>query len=568
MDYQRQAIDIIWNKLGVDILLSNWYSPDYREENLLKNRFSRYLVDCYKELTLDQASAIEKLVCQKWMQCPTGEKSGDKNIFNVLLHFVENVIVEENGEPKCQFKHLLRWWNISQLVDSNLLVCAYLANKDIQQNFDRFDFAWSPVLKHTNRVLDEMLNRGVSELHFHLKGSSLNFDIQWLSLMNDVFGRKKMFKNMRYAQCAVLLEEPENIRNSSLYEQMLLAAYIRTFLYKVCVKGEEDDDFSRNKIDNILCAISDVQNRICENRYSSYRYKKNVTDIGKIIDYAIPSVLTLNESETIRFVNSILHGERLILYKSLRFIYGSNETNCKYYGLVKFALLAYTMIKSRFRQELLQINERKGFDNFCNYEQRKEIFIKDGSVYSELIKDVAIKNTCCNQPIEYLEYRIAPKDDEQDLLNELNLLNNLDRKTYFNNEEIQNKMSSVEKYIVSHFIKVSEKKILENHFLPRNNSLRQKVKKQSFVIRKVFSSSSLAREMICGFDAANAERNARPEVFAQAFRYLRGELYFKQNNFIKKEKLHSLGMTYHVGEDFWDIIDGLRAIDEAILFLN
>lgn len=29
-----------------------------------------------------------------------------------------------------------------------------------------------------------------------------------------------------------------------------------------------------------------------------------------------------------------------------------------------------------------------------------------------------------------------------------------------------------------------------------------------------------------------------------------------------------IGFTFHVGEDFYDIADGLRAIDEAILFLN
>lgn len=27
-------------------------------------------------------------------------------------------------------------------------------------------------------------------------------------------------------------------------------------------------------------------------------------------------------------------------------------------------------------------------------------------------------------------------------------------------------------------------------------------------------------------------------------------------------------MTYHTGEDFLDIVDGLRAIDEALLFLQ
>ena len=51
----------------------------------------------------------------------------------------------------------------------------------------------------------------------------------------------------------------------------------------------------------------------------------------------------------------------------------------------------------------------------------------------------------------------------------------------------------------------------------------------------------------------HSELFCRPEVFAQAFARLSS---FK------------IGFTFHVGEDFYDIADGLRAIDEAILFLN
>ena len=566
MDYQRQSIDIIWNKLGVDTLLFSYFKPNYSDVNLLKNRFTRYLVDCYQELTLDQASAIEGLLCQKWMNYPNSEfedlQSG--NLFNVLLHFVQNVLIEDIGEPRCKFEHLLRWWNISQLVDSNLLVCAYLADKDLHKNFNRIDFAWSPVLKHTNYELNEMLNKGISELHFHLKGSSLNFDIQWLSLMNDVSERRSIFqKYMQHAQCAVLIETQDVNKHSSMYEQMLLAAYLRMYLYKVCVKGI-DEHIDKYKLDNISLCLLDLQDEINICKCGAYRYVKSTIDRGEVIDYAIPITLPIIEVETDRFVNSILHGERLILYSALRYIYGNNA-ECKLWSQVRFALLAYTMVKCRFRQELLQINERKGFSNFDNYERIKEIFIKSNSVYEFLIKDIALKNTCCNQPISYLEYRIAPKDNFQSLLKEFCFLAGLDKNTYFNNEEISKKMSNIEMFTITHFIKKTEKDSF--HWL-RNYSLRCSVKRQSCIIRRAFFSSQLVRKMICGFDAANSERNARPEVFAQAFRYLRGELYFNQNDYLKLEKPHTFGMTYHVGEDFWDIIDGLRAIDEAILFLN
>lgn len=58
---------------------------------------------------------------------------------------------------------------------------------------------------------------------------------------------------------------------------------------------------------------------------------------------------------------------------------------------------------------------------------------------------------------------------------------------------------------------------------------------------------------VVGVDAANSEFFCRPEVFAQAFDRLSSS---------------NISFTFHVGEDFYDIADGLRAIDEAIHFLK
>ena len=71
-------------------------------------------------------------------------------------------------------------------------------------------------------------------------------------------------------------------------------------------------------------------------------------------------------------------------------------------------------------------------------------------------------------------------------------------------------------------------------------------------------------DRVVGIDAANSEIACRPEVFAQAFRFLR-------QHSIKLPDMHrpkDLGVTFHVGEDFMDVVDGLRAVTEAILFLQ
>lgn len=70
---------------------------------------------------------------------------------------------------------------------------------------------------------------------------------------------------------------------------------------------------------------------------------------------------------------------------------------------------------------------------------------------------------------------------------------------------------------------------------------------------------------VLGIDACAQEIGCRPEVFAPVFRRLTGHVVVSSifHNNVKQWKI-----TYHVGEDFMDFVDGLRAVDEAVLFFN
>ena len=67
-----------------------------------------------------------------------------------------------------------------------------------------------------------------------------------------------------------------------------------------------------------------------------------------------------------------------------------------------------------------------------------------------------------------------------------------------------------------------------------------------------------------GIDACAQEIGCRPEVFGSVFRELREHVVSLEN----ETGVGQLRVTYHVGEDFLDLADGLRAIDEAMKFLN
>ena len=75
---------------------------------------------------------------------------------------------------------------------------------------------------------------------------------------------------------------------------------------------------------------------------------------------------------------------------------------------------------------------------------------------------------------------------------------------------------------------------------------------------------------IKGIDACASEIACRPEAFGQVYRYLTAKRVKVENasRFYNCEDVQNIQMTNHVGEDFFDITDGLRAIDEVLLFCN
>ncbi|WP_273006346.1 hypothetical protein, partial [Chryseobacterium sp.] len=123
-----------------------------------------------------------------------------------------------------------------------------------------------------------------------------------------------------------------------------------------------------------------------------------------------------------------------------------------------------------------------------------------------------------------------------------------------------------------HYIKIRENRKysdLSQEILCRHHNLRIEIKKQSIAISQLREGYSEISDLIRGIDAASSEFNASPEVFAQGFRYLKNHKIKGYFNHLK-DKLEEpkIYATYHAGEDFYDLVDGLRAIDESIRFLN
>ena len=561
MDFLRQSIDILWNRIPVEDYIRKYLFAREREENILFGHYSRLLVDQYRELTLEEAEGVEQQLRENWLKAYAHEDD-TTSYFHVLIHFTHDLLRIQEDQPVCRFRHLLRWWETTQLIGPDLPATAYLAYHDVHANQQRTMFAWPSVIRHDYALLNTIMQRGLSELHTHLNGASLNFDLQWLSLMNTPMSFGKKCERLEWNKFAAITEHRE-YKPYGMHALIVVAAEMRRWLYVQHVIHQqtelqtlEDESVFDNGLIN--ASIQTLRSEF------GYRYKKNECARGMVVDYAIDDVLPDSIAQTELFVNSLTQGERRILYHALRYIYGGEHDELYYQ--TQRVLMAYTRIKCHIRQQLIQVNLRKGFKNFQHYQDDKELFIKEGSIYDELLKDVAIKNTYCNYPTEYLEYRIAPKNTGYEILQAFKKLHMYDKTSYISNKRIKKREEDSKRYVIVHFIK---KKFEDCEWATvRNYQLRKDIYGKALALRSAYKKSQIVREMLCAIDAANAERAARPEVFAQAFRFLRNELNQFNPDDILLSKHHDIHVTYHVGEDFWDVVDGLRAVDEAVTFLE
>lgn len=528
-----------------------------------RSRFVHLLRVQSDAYSIDQLEGAFCILTSKWMKSEDSSSlkyaDGD-SVYNVLLHFCKDVLHLDNNAPVTRYEEILPWHIVSSYVGEDLLTTAYLASVDLRSGTIRHDFTWSPYISTDNASLSALLKKPVCDMHNHLKGSSLNIELSWMSLMNHIAGRRKEFGDLSiklYPSLSVFDEEMESL---TWYSLIIKAAAIRWYIYCRIHNALGVDDFDllhRILTDNnelsLMSLCLTLQEKIDTIRHAYGRKYIDAKQNSAIPDYAI------NENQTGLF--SLLSGERQFLYDVLRAIYNNDADS----GLLSGLLYAYLCIKIQFRQEIVQTNDNLGFANFALYERRKDAFVPDESCYHSLVPQLAVGEFIKDKDGRYMETRIAPKDSLQKIVDQIQ---NTDKD--IQNVGYDKDASGWNDYdYVYHFIKKEDKAIMKNELHCRHYILRAEVKQSAKAIFALRTSNTgepftPLHQRVVGIDAANSEIYARPEIFAQAFRYLRNNIY--SDTMIVPPT--DLGMTYHVGEDYMDIVDGLRAVDEVLSFLN
>lgn len=532
------------------------------ERELLYENFPRDEFARLAKVYITQYSETENEQLYEYIQGSTREEGhpfagmrnrSGLNVFAALEELAEQLLTMENNEVVCVYGNLLRLREVTREVEEDLLVCAYLAVHYRRTGRRHRNFGWNMTIGHNNVQLRRIMEKGISENHFHLFGSAPSFHLMWILFMNHVGdnGLYRFAKEVEDKQRVTREHYSLKYGEDPFVTRILKAALIRAHITLCFLMGEEREypyDLERllSGQEDVMDYYPDIQDTI--DRLRNYTL---MADMEETMDYALQMAGQTGEGEY-RWAA----GERWLMYRVLSDELTDEQERSlpkKYYEW----FYAYLVIKQSVRSEIVQVNETVGFENFFTYDMRRR-------AYADLDKmiEAAVYGSVKSGNIRSLEIRTSPGESADDNARWLGRIDGVIR-------EKEKLFPEINYYYVIHFVKQKDEPLEKRECFDgrrcRHYRKRRDLENQAnalYLFRENYREIALK---VLGIDACSQEIGCRPEVFAPIFRFLSEHIVEKV---VGVMEVGQLKMTYHVGEDFLDVVDGLRAVDEAVHFLN
>lgn len=542
MDLKRAVIKALLYDYPLHLLVDRLY----RKDTDVLEKFEDLVKWQSKEFSKGELKGLRKILEQDWMM---SEPLGGTDVTCLYPYGIVNLLSNVSNQllttdarrlPCVKFNQLLRWNQLTQYVGQDIMVSAYMAGKfGSQLNSDQL--IWKPVLHHNCKTLNEILAKGKSDVHNHLGASWEVFDLSWVKWMNSCDTDDEVLKAIvdtphQEADHIILPYYEQCIRGFKHY--IYVAYVIRFVIFSYIEDATFVDDELIRKLYYCIIDSSTSSEFYSEYHYEATNYRHSHSakfKDDKLVDYAVRQIdyNLLNEAGKSSPYIAFL-GERRIMSLFMADAYmKKNKTDL----LMPFFHL-YLLIKSKARRCLIQTNDLVGLDNFKDVNNCKKTLSDD------FRKIYAIQSSLDRNLADYLEGRLT--------LGEIKKW----QKMKFSDSYMSGTIDFYpEGYVDTHLSYIAtfnkkEDELDSDECVDRHSKLKDENKKKA---EKLVRSNNIK---VAGIDTCGNELFAQPEFFAHAYRFivaLRPELQNK--------------LTYHVGEDFYDLVSGLRWVDEALCFL-
>lgn len=541
----------------------------------------------FSETTLHGYSTDEQIQLFNHLKQVSEDTAGkihsSTSVFMVLAEFGERVLNVGGNDPTCKFEQVLLWRDAFHLLGQDTIVCAYMAYHDILKRKNRLYFAWPAIIRTDYVQLESILRDGVAENHCHLNGSTQSFGVSWCKLMN----YPELSNDWaEYIKVSLRLSAGRGTEDNviPLDEKAILAATIRASLFTALMEytgtPDTEDKSTEFLFKNGYCksfrAEQWANNQAAGLRATYGANIPNPSGISERLDYALTEDVFLPVADS---AYRLLSGERYFLYQCFRACFSGffNEFE-------RDMFYTYLLIKNAFRGEMIQVNKQVGFQNFSDYEKRKDVLYGDDNTYWWEAYRMALNAPLEQEYVTSFESRFCPSATAKALKNKVMKYDlakwyadipysNLSLKADSDFQSVHHSgfLSDEPHFYVLHYPKRKDEVMKEPSKHPlvcRHARYRDYLKSATLAMDDGLAQSDYLCGRIRGIDACSNEVECRPEVFATAYRYMAKPYFIEHDSGFLQKPMRRISFTYHAGEDFYDIADGLRAIDETVYFLE
>lgn len=466
------------------------------------------------ELTLTDARAIVERLTQKFSR-------SNCSIFVHLFDYLcdnqyNDIFVDGNlSTPLIRHEHLFRWMEIVKFIDGDLLTIANIVSCDKNKK-QRDRFTWSLALK-TGETLFDIENTYI-DLHVHKNVANDRFYIHWIDLMNRFAITSRKTEDVKQEgdimldewsvkvrQYAPLMLWKENYTDKSYMDWIGVAAIIRFYLFRFLEEGKAIAPKERRDIYNSMTDSDIAKLLLDECRRGVSSYRSTAFK-----EYLGKSYVDKAWDYSIqdKYVDEDTRKSPYCIFVGeRRLIYKlllKIEENNKDAKKMAPWFYLYLLIKNRIRMEHYLANDLVGLSNYN---------LTVNNFDSQMVKAMQMLSEQLQDNNSIIEVRM--KDKECD-----DFLKERERPKWIKAILLISKSTKIEE----------SKKIVAKYINP------------------------LQTGKIAGVDFAGSDTEKRPREFKNIVTYLR-------ENGVRN-------LTYHIGENFYDLVDGLRAIDEIMTDLN
>ncbi|MBO0469477.1 hypothetical protein JZO66_02880 [Enterococcus sp. DIV0242_7C1] len=536
---------------------------DLRDESFQQRIFGKYLQVYPNNYNYDDLKfllhSITKLL---------EEEYGQTDAIFLIFYTAKHLFKLDRDELYVEFDKLIEWDGFRNKIDAKLFIAAY----KVEHLPEATNYYENSIVKHNNKRLYEIIKRqGISENHMHLKASGYTDDINWyhflqlgLQEMNrftDFINQQEVFKEMDRGQ--------ENA--NFLVQSILKIKVIRIVLNLYII--QENLFFETTKKDKLLKTLFNNFNLIFQS-----------DDVLNCLDSLniLSDMIHCEETQTKYWEQQLKDEYDLTKYASHEFLF--YQKIMKYIYEEKSASIFVTLLfnlyisgTTHLKFQFIQDNLGMGFSKFKDKEEMKTYFLKGASfAENNAVKRSVFHKYYRERYINNVEIRITPESSIKEYIKtieDMHTFNDLEYRKAKRELKKKNSILNLKKInfgLIIHFIKPLKSKSLsmtEDWIEKRKNLFKQTtalletldaIKQYAENPKNIGWFKGQLTHTIVGIDTANYEKDNRPELFGPIYRRIRQG---GTSGFVLKA-------TYHVGEEFPTLANGLRAIDEVLNFLD